>query len=187
MAKCPVCEDVFLQASTFEHDLPVVECQSCGGAWLRANEYALWLKSQHPGFFDESKSAEAGERFPVVESNKAAICPDCGHFLRRYKVGAKVGFHLDRCNNCNGVWFDHNEWEALKLADLHDEINRVFTQPWQKRVQDEIAAAKLDAIYLKKFGEDDYSQIKEVRKWISGNANRNAMLAFLLDKDPYSD
>ncbi|MBN1429590.1 MAG: zf-TFIIB domain-containing protein [Anaerolineae bacterium] len=187
MAKCPLCENTDLQATHFENILPVMECRSCGGSWLRANEYTLWLKSQKPGTFDESKAVEASERLPVVESNKAAICPDCGHFLRKYRVGSKLVFQLDRCNNCNGVWLDRNEWESLKLADLHDEINQIFTQPWQKRIQDEIAAGKLDMMYMKKFGEDDYKKVKEIRKWIWENANRSPLLAFLLDKDPYLD
>lgn len=187
MAKCPICEDVvLLQPTHVENILPIMECRSCGGSWLRANEYALWLKSQHPGSFDESKTREASERFPVVESNKAAICPDCGHFLRKYRIGSKIPFQLDRCNNCNGVWLNRNEWEALKLADLHDEINQIFTEPWQKRIQDELAAAKLDAMYEKKFGEDDYRRVKEMRKWLWDNPNRSILLAFLLDRDPYA-
>jgi Zn-finger nucleic acid-binding protein len=185
MAKCPICKNYILQPSTFENSLPVMSCNSCGGSWLRANEYALWLKSQNPGSFDEEKIKEAGERFPVVESNNAAVCPDCGRFLRKYRIGADINFHLDRCNNCNGVWLDKNEWESLKMADLHDEINQFFTKPWQQNVQDKKIAGKLDAIYQTKFGEDDYKKIKDIREWLQDHPNRNHLLAFLLDRDPF--
>lgn len=186
MAKCPVCKSVVLEPSSLENSLPVLVCRSCGGSWLRANEYALWLKSQAPGSFDESKVKEASKLFPVSEAHKAMICPDCGHFLRSFEVGAKIDFHLDRCHNCNGVWLDKNEWESLKAADLHDEINKIFTQPWQQHIQDETVASKLEALYLEKFGESDYEKIKEIRKWIRENRNSGALIAFLLDKDPFS-
>lgn len=185
MAKCPLCKTVMLESAVLESALPVMSCPSCGGSWLRANEYTLWLKSQHPGTFDEEKVKEARVRFPVVESNLTAICPDCGRFLRKFRISAKVDFHLDRCNHCNGVWLEKNEWESLKTADLHDEINKIFTKPWQQEIHDKSTAVNFDAMYLAKFGPTDYARIKEVRAWLQKHPNRNALIAFLLDKDPF--
>ena len=186
MANCPACKNVVLEPSIIESSLPIMICNSCGGYWLRINEYALWLKSQTPGYFDEQKTREASKLFPVVESGNAVICPDCGRFLRKYRVGSTIGFHLDRCSNCNGVWLDRNEWQSLKMADLHDEINQIFTQPWQQHIQHETTAGKLDAMYLERFGESDYKKIREIREWIQKHPNRNALLAFLMDNDPFS-
>jgi len=186
MATCPVCNNIVLQSTQLENSLPVLVCDSCGGTWIRANEYTLWLKSQKPGSFDMSRTKEASSRFPITESNKAAICPDCRHFLRRYKIGASIDFHLDRCSSCNGVWLDRNEWQSLKMADLHDEINQMFTKPWQQNIQNEMEAKQLDSMYLEKFGEADYKKIKEIRKWLWDNPNHHALIAFLLDKEPFS-
>lgn len=186
MPHCPVCKTADLEVARLENSLPVLVCHACGGSWIRANEYALWLKSQQPGVFDESKVREASQRFPVTEAHTAAACPDCGHFLRKYKIGARIDFHLDRCNNCNGVWLDKNEWESLKAADLHDEINQVFTKPWQQHISDETAASNLEALYLSRFGAADYEKIKTIRQWLQDNPNRNTLIAFLLDKDPFA-
>jgi Zn-finger nucleic acid-binding protein len=186
MAKCPACKNVVLELSILDNALPVLTCSVCGGSWLRANEYAIWLKSQKPGYFDEARIKEASQRFPVVESNKAVVCPDCGHFLRKFKIGAKIDFHLNHCHHCNGVWLDKNEWESLKMADLHDEINQFFTEPWQRDIQNKITASKFDALYLERFGESDYQKIKEIRAWLQENPNQNNLIAFLLDKDPFS-
>jgi len=186
MAKCPFCKNIVLQPTQLENSLPVLECNSCSGTWIRANDYSIWLKSQKPGNFDESKNKEASSRFPVTEANKAAVCPDCGHFLRKYKIGSSIDFHLDRCNSCNGVWLERNEWQILKMVDLHDEINQMFTKPWQQHIRDEVAAKKLDVMYLEKFGEDDYKKIKEIRIWLQDNPNYNALIAFLLEKEPFS-
>lgn len=186
MAKCPVCKNTILRSTQLENSLPVSECDFCGGTWIRANDYALWLKSQKPGYFDESKTKEASNRFPVTELIKAIVCPDCGHFLRRYKIGSKVDFHLDRCNSCNGVWLDRNEWQLLKMGDLHDEINQMFTKPWQQHILDKITESKLEVMYIEKFGEEDYKKIKEIRNWLLDHPAHGALIAFLLEKEPYS-
>lgn len=186
MAKCPACKNEVLELSNLENALPVMNCNSCGGSWLRANEYAFWLKSQTPGSFEEEKAREASKRFPLGEANRAVVCPDCGRFLRKYKISAKVDFHLDRCHHCNGVWLDKNEWESLKAADLHDEINQFFTEPWQQNIQSQLTASKFDAMYLERFGDGDYQKIKEIRAWLLDHPNRTTLIAFLLDKDPFS-
>jgi len=180
-----MCKCATLQPTTYEEYLPVNECQSCGGAWLRANEYTIWLRTQTPGTYDLTGIDGLQISQQITDSSQAAFCPDCGHFLRSYNVGSKVDFHLDRCNNCNGVWLDKNEWGGLKAADLHDEVNRIFTKPWQKQIQEEETADKLDGMYLERFGEDDYRKIKEIRAWLKTNPNRNTLLAYLIDEDPY--
>ncbi|MGD8454886.1 MAG: zf-TFIIB domain-containing protein [Anaerolineales bacterium] len=185
MAKCPMCKGAYLHLSTYEENLPVNECPVCGGAWLRANEYAVWLKTQTPGSYDLEGVEELNISQQISDSQQAAFCPDCGHFLRSYQVEIGIGFHLDRCNNCNGVWLDRNEWQVLKSVDLHDEINRFFTQPWQRQIQDQETTKRLDAIFAERFGNEDYTKVKEVRNWLEGHRNRNTLLAFLMDDDPY--
>jgi Zn-finger nucleic acid-binding protein len=186
MTNCPMCENAVLLRSTFDGDLPINECESCGGTWLRANEYAVWLRTQEIGFDGVLKAAGLRLTHQIKDSNQAAVCPDCGHFLRPYQVGSKVDFHLDRCSHCNGVWFDKHELDVLKAAGLGDEINLIFTKPWQEKVQDEIAADRLAEMYLERFGTDDYERIKGIREWLGHHPNRNTLLAYLLDEDPYA-
>ena len=186
MANCPACKHVSLVMTNIEDGLPVLTCSVCHGSWLRANEYARWLKSQSPGTFAEDQTKDASERFAIVESNKAITCPDCGRFLRKYRIGATVDFHIDRCNHCNGVWLEANEWQALKAGDLHDEVNQFFTKPWQDSIQSKATAATLDAIYLQRFGATDYQKIRQMRDWLKEHPNRNMLIAFMLDQDPYA-
>lgn len=186
MTKCPMCKQAELHLIHHDDQPPVSECSACGGAWLRANEYARWLKTQTPGKYDLADSTDASRRYPVIDSNQAAVCPDCGHFLRKYKVASTIDFQLDRCSNCNGAWLDKNEWQVLHAAGLHDEIHFIFTQPWQKHIQNEVAARKFETIYLERFGEEDYARIKELRRWLQEHPNRNMLIAYLLDKNPYS-
>ena len=125
-----MCKNARLYPATYEDNLPVHECKKCGGAWIRFNEYLTWLKSQTPGRFDLTRLNDPDVPLSDTDSSKAAFCPDCGHFMRSYRISSKINFQLDRCNHCNGIWFDHNEWGVLKAVDLHDEVNQVFTIPW---------------------------------------------------------
>ena len=123
----------------------------------------------------------------MSENKRAGICPDCGHFSRKYKVGTKIDFYVDCCGHCNGVWLDKKEWEVLKAEDLHDEINMIFTSPWQRRIADEATAGKLDTLCLEKFGAVDYEKVKGIRAWLQDHPNRNTLITFLIEKDPFSD
>ncbi len=80
MAKCPICKATDLHLVHHDNQPPVSECSTCGGMWLRANEYAQWLKTQTPGKFNLANAKEASKRFSITDLNQAGICPDCGHF-----------------------------------------------------------------------------------------------------------
>ncbi len=43
-----------------------------------------------------------------------------------------------------------------------------------------------EAIYTERFGLDDYAKIKAIREWLQTHPNWNMLIAYLLDKDPYS-
>lgn len=182
---CPMCKQGELLRSTYDEKLPINECDFCGGAWLRAHEYAVWLRTQTPGTFDFDILETQINNQVIEASKKASICPDCGHLLRSYKIGSNVDFNLDRCNTCHGVWFDKNEWGILKAADLHDEINKVFTRPWQNQIGEDEMTKKFEKIYLERFGLEDYDKIREIRAWLAENPNRNTLLAYLIDEGPY--
>jgi len=57
---------------------------------------------------------------PVNDIIQAKICPDCGRILIKYRVDNSLDFYVEHCGNCNGIWFDKNEWDNIKLNNLHD-------------------------------------------------------------------
>jgi DNA-directed RNA polymerase subunit F len=73
----------------------------------------------------------------------------------------------------------------LKLNNLHNQIHRFFTKPWQKRLREEAARDKFEDKYIKKFGRWDYERLKEMREWIYKSSKKSEMLSFLIDEDPY--
>ncbi len=185
MKPCPICTQP-LQLTFLQDELPVHACAQGHGLWLTPNEYLLWLRTQlqYQQIMPTSLEIEAPASVPVTESEKAKICPDCGRLLRRYKVWPDIQFFLDRCNTCNGVWFDQNEWDILKEHKVHDEINLIFTQPWQEKIRELESRHFFEKMYRDRFG-DEYAEVKRIRAWLDAHPLRTTVLAFLLDDDPY--
>jgi hypothetical protein len=40
-------------------------------------------------------------------------------------------------------------------------------------------------IYFDRFGEEDYEEISRIRHWLETKTNREQLIAYLTDKDPY--
>jgi len=91
---------------------------------------------------------------------------------------------LDHCNNCNGVWFDKNEWKVIVSRNLHDELPRIFSTQWQKHIQKEERAKYFEEVFNTKCG-DQYNRIKDFKKWLDEQELMPSILAFLADTNPY--
>ena len=179
--KCPICKTDTLDPATLEGDLPAKSCSKCGGIWISSNVYLAWQPA-HQGLAEKPSDKPFD---PVWDTKEFKLCPDCGHIMARYKTFPDVDYYLDRCGNCNGIWFDKNEWDALVERNLHGKLNEFFTHPWQAKLHQQEAANRMEEIYLSKFGKADYEHVKEVRAWLKDHAQRNMLLAFLQADDPY--
>ena len=180
--KCPVCKEALDYHTLLDSQLPAYRCRRCEGLWISAREYLRWLKMQ-PALLPQRPADKAD--LPTWDTPQPKLCPQCGHLLVRYRVLPNADFYLDRCGNCNGIWFDKNEWDVLVARNLHDKVNQFFTQSWQARLRAEEARTKLDRLYLERFGAGDYARIKEVRHWLQNHPQRSMLLAFLQSDDPY--
>jgi AbrB family looped-hinge helix DNA binding protein len=49
-----------------------------------------------------------------------------------------------------------------------------------------IRKKKLEEIYIGRFGAEDYAEIKRIRWWLDTKMNKEALLAFLTDRDPFN-
>ncbi len=182
MKKCPVCKNSSLIEIQLEEGLPAERCEECQGTWLSSTRYLSWLRLHGPDL-PEKESANSAP--PIWDSQAIKICPDCGRIMSRYRVLPGIDLNLDRCGNCNGVWFDRDEWVILVDRNLHDNLNSFFTRPWQAQVHAEDTRRFLDKMYLEKFGEQDYARLKEFRGWLKDHPQRSMLLAYLQADDPY--
>ena len=58
-------------------------------------------------------------------------CPKCGHGMDEVSYGGDV--LIDRCTNCQGLWFDQGEAELLKskwMGDALDSGSRAEGKKW---------------------------------------------------------
>ncbi|MEW5849751.1 MAG: zf-TFIIB domain-containing protein [Myxococcota bacterium] len=179
---CPVCRTSSLRRVSLDDGLPALACSSCGGHWLGAADYHAWRG--RTGDAPLPATNTSGE-VQVSDVQGVKVCPECRRLMVRYRVGRGVDFRLDQCGACSGMWFDRNEWEALRQQGLHLQLNLIFTEPWQDRARRDESRKVMEGIYLKRFG-DDYEEVKRMRQWLQAHPERMSILAFLMDDDPYS-
>lgn len=180
--KCPVCKTVSLQTIDLESHLRAHHCPQCDGIWIAATDYEQWL--EHHGDRLPEKEPD-GIPIQADDHQQAKLCPDCKQIMLRYKVGHGLNFRLDQCGSCNGVWFDANEWEALKQRNLHDEVHLMFSAHWQAQVRQDEARQTLERVYTTTF-KADYDKIKDFKAWLDEFPEREAVLDYVASLDPYS-
>ncbi len=180
--KCPVCKTNTLGSMILNDNLPAQSCSQCGGIWVSSTAYFTWQRAKG---MDVPEKPGGNPFDPTWETKELKLCPDCGHIMARYKIFPNVDYYLDHCNNCNGIWFDKNEWEALAARNLHDNLHEFFTHPWQEKIRQHEAAHLMEELYLSKFGPADYEYIQKVRAWLQDHPRRGMLLAFLQAEDPY--
>ncbi|MER3477921.1 MAG: hypothetical protein C4287_17365 [Leptolyngbya sp. ERB_1_2] len=114
--------------------MAVKQCPDCKGTWIPSENYKTW-QAEHSR--PETVAALIPKTLDVefVQSpldTKAALCPDCGSYLARAKVGMK------------GIWCDRGEWDALETMGLHTAIEQLFSSEWQtlSRAREHLAMEK---------------------------------------------
>lgn len=180
--KCPVCKTASLKTAELESHLKAANCPKCEGTWIAATDYEHWLE-KHGDRLPEKEPE--GIAIAADDQQQAKLCPDCKRIMLRYKVGHGLNFRLDQCGSCNGIWFDTNEWDALKQRNLHDEVHLIFSAPWQAQVRQDEARQLLDGVYTQTF-KADYGKIKDFKAWLDEHPERQAVLGYLASLDPYS-
>lgn len=179
---CPVCEKSELVSTDLESNLTSFKCPDCGGNWVRGAEYWQWLEDHGPNL-PERNDQDSG--LSLAEPGVHIDCPECRFRMVKYLVGHGFNFTLDQCGGCKGIWLDRNEWEALKERNLHDDVHAMFTAFWQAEAQKERRRKHLEEIYISRFGADDYVEITKIRAWLTSRPNRQELLAYLTDQDPF--
>jgi Zn-finger nucleic acid-binding protein len=177
---CPVCKNISLQIEDLGENLMARACEQCQGLWIPSSQYWQWSQT-HPAK-PEVESAPQITSVPEHESVKPKLCPECGHFLTRKKVGHGVGFSLERCTSCGGIWLDKNEWEVLRSRNLHTQIHFIFSDSWQKQVQQEETKEIREKRIEQILGHADYEKLQNVMNWINSHPNKATILSCLIEK-----
>lgn len=180
---CPVCKTTEIVTAQLDDNLTCLNCETCGGNWIRGAEYWKWVE-QHGS--ELAERVHETESLSLAEPGLPIDCPECRFRMVKFLVGRGLGFTLDHCEGCKGIWLDRNEWEALKKRNLHDDLNLMFTVFWQNEANRSARKRRMQDIYTGRFGADDYAEIKRIRSWLDPKVNREELLAYLIDRDPYA-
>lgn len=144
-------------------------CRACGGRWVPSANVEDWKEIR------ESVPPAAPS---VAHDKRAAVCPEGHGFLRRVRV-EEVGFALDRCPRCGGVWFDHGEWERLAEANVVDNLSVLWDPGFraakrkaseQKRIDDELRGV---------IGDESFARLREFTDWLADDPDRSRVLAWI--------
>jgi Zn-finger nucleic acid-binding protein len=174
--KCPLCSSATLTPTILETHLSAYQCTRCEGHWIAAADYWSWLEVHGETLPEKSSDTPLPE---VVDNQKAIFCPECNRLMLKCKVGHALNFRLDQCSACNGIWFDRNEWASLREKNLHDEVHKVFTSPWQAQVREEERRQAIEKVYQQTLGHEDYTEAQRIKDWINTHREKQTLLSFL--------
>ncbi|NER79977.1 MAG: hypothetical protein F6K42_10410 [Leptolyngbya sp. SIO1D8] len=184
--QCPKEPKVELVNGTLSSGLAAKCCPSCGGAWIPPENYIDW-QNQH-GIQREqdpevevlpSEVSDGFENSPL--DNRAALCPDCQHYLVRGRVTLKSSmFFVERCPNCKGYWCDRGEWDLLQTLKLSGHLEYIFSDIWQNRVKELEFSLRERRATVDKLGPEIATKIFELAELLEDHPNGDFGVAYLM-------
>lgn len=179
---CTSCNDGILKPNSIEENLPAHTCTNCKGNWILISDFITWSE-RHP---EQKLSDYASIKADGVDSKKALMCPASGAIMTKYHISNSTKHRLDYSASAGGVWLDEGEWELLKAEGLAGSLNSLVTEEWQNEIKNDSTKNTFINLYQKKFGDDSYAKIKEIKSWLENQPEQSDLKAYLLAKDPYS-
>lgn len=147
------------------------------GIWISGESYQNWQEKQSSKRVENSAEGSV-KTMCSTEKSGPKFCPECSHFMIKYRVAHDVEFCLDRCGNCFGLWFDGNEWQLLKDKGIHKQIHLIFSQNWQSRIRQKEQSIALDSMWIDRLGREDYARMTEYIEWLASHDKQDDLLAF---------
>lgn len=181
--QCPKDKKVALVDGTLSGDLAVMKCPDCQGNWISSANYEAWQASQPQEPAEPKLVARSVTKLDFLPSpldNKAALCPECQHYLSRAKVYYKRSFYVDRCMHCGGIWCDKGEWEVLENLGLHTRIEHMFSPEWQMRERELEYAEKERQATIEKLGSEVAAMVFELAEVLEKHPNGDFGVAYLM-------
>ncbi|MEM7648170.1 MAG: hypothetical protein AAF283_03270 [Cyanobacteria bacterium P01_A01_bin.70] len=186
MVQCPKELKTALTAGTLAGGLTAQCCPDCGGAWIRPEHYAEWQAEQGVDPDAEPHVAQVPSQLstdfaPPSLDNRAALCPDCKHYLVRGRIQLKeLMFFVERCPNCQGYWCDRGEWDVLQQLQLDRHLNYIFNDQWQAQVKALDLTIREKAATIEKLGPEIADKIFELATLLEDHPNGDFGVAYLM-------
>ena len=179
---CPNCKNVELLPTRLEENLACSTCQQCEGILLNLVTYRIWRES-HPAEVEGCKVSR--DTRAAAESKQALLCTKCERLMIKFRFAADLTHALDVCTHCEDVWLDRGEWDYVKARELHGNLTKTFTAPWQRRIRQQRSETQLMEIWSEKLGEKDHNKVREFATWLETHSKRSLIMGYLNSEDPY--
>lgn len=186
MVQCPKDLKVDLTEGILSDGLVAHCCPECEGSWIRPEHYADWQARQGIDRAAEPHvevipSQLETDFTPPAMDNRAALCPDCKHYLVRGRVQLPEHmFFVERCPNCKGYWCDRGEWAILQQLHLDTHLDYIFSESWQTQVKELSFAHREKAATIEKLGPDIAAKIFELAELLEKHPNGDFGVAYLM-------
>lgn len=186
MVQCPKELKVELEAGMLAGGLSAQCCPDCGGAWIRPEDYTDWQQHQGMSHTEEPQVTVVPSQLvtdfePPALDNRAALCPDCRHYLVRGRVQLQnKTFFVERCPNCKGYWCDRGEWAVLQQLELDKHLDYIFTEAWQTQVKALSFAHREKEATIEKLGPEIAAKIFELAELLEHHPNGDFGVAYLM-------
>ncbi|MEI6429356.1 MAG: zf-TFIIB domain-containing protein [Pseudanabaena sp. ELA607] len=181
--KCPKDKSSHLTASRLSSGLEASHCSTCAGYWISALHYEEW-QSQQPQFQEppliSNVVGQVVSGVPALQDGNAGLCPECSSYLKRSRVDSQPAFFLERCPNCNGIWLDQGEWEALTKLGLGAKVPHLFSSQWQLHAREATQAATLRQALREKMGADLAQNIIDLADQLENHEHGSFAVAYIM-------
>ncbi|MGF1536233.1 MAG: zf-TFIIB domain-containing protein [Elainellaceae cyanobacterium] len=179
--QCPKEPSVDLRDEGQRPDGPAAHCcESCGGQWISGEAYSQWRQQQPLAIREPAPQVLASSAPASPYDNRAALCPACGFYLARVRVGQPQSFFIERCKNCEGIWCDAGEWDTLVAAGLQGAIDRFFAEDWQTQVKALEYQYKERQATVEKLGEDLAQRLFDLAQALEDHPDGEFGVAYLM-------
>lgn len=74
----------------------------------------------------------------------------------------------------------------MRQAGFHRNVFDIFTRVWQREVRAEQSRETFEQLYRKRFGDEAYEWVRGARRWLGKQSERQALIRYLSEDDPYS-
>lgn len=169
---CPKCEGYHLKPKRLENGLVTLSCDNCHGSLLSIVQFIQWKEAQNTFPIQSDSIVE------VDESSGLLNCPKCCGFMTKYKICEQTHNRLDLCFRCYETWIDSGEWQLLQQLDLHQQLEKIFTETWQNHLVQNIVEENSKKRVKKHFGEA-FSRINAFKLWLDSYEKKNDVIDYL--------
>lgn len=174
--KCPSCKGYELQPKELEPGLLAASCSSCKGSLLSLLNYRFWVDGQERV---NETAIDDSELMAVDDIHHVKLCPKCLRIMAKYKFSNQNSNRLDYCAPCTEIWIDKDEWELIKLSGLTLTLAEIFSDKWQRKLQQERRVNILDARFKDVLGEAKFEQVSTFKRWLEQQPDRQEVLRYL--------